>query len=245
MAWPDEAGPATAVVRGPGLRLLPCSLPHSLQGATAAGMRVLAVPSLVCKDTYPSPDPTAPAGVVEVLPSLLAIRPQASAAHRARMRIWPHGVPARIPLERHQVHTRPAAFKAAARPARVPMPHGAYATRYDDATCTPHRLHAMCCSTFYAPILYAPRCIPLPCCIDGRAAPRQVYGLPAFSDVIHEIIPMPDPIRIRGEVVRGFGRGSKVWCGSAPHACMHLPMGGHGGGGGGGGCMHGPQGEPL
>lgn len=35
------------------------------------------------------------------------------------------------------------------------------------------------------------------------------YGLPPFTDLIAETIPLDAVLRIRGEVVRGFGRGSK------------------------------------
>ncbi|MEW5305405.1 MAG: hypothetical protein WDW38_011321 [Sanguina aurantia] len=37
----------------------------------------------------------------------------------------------------------------------------------------------------------------------------QFWGLPPFSDLVHDIIPLDSIIRIRGPVVRGFGRGSK------------------------------------
>lgn len=36
------------------------------------------------------------------------------------------------------------------------------------------------------------------------------YGLPPFSDVVSGVIPLDAPFRIRGTVVKGFGRGSKV-----------------------------------
>jgi hypothetical protein len=60
------------------------------------------------------------------------------------------------------------------------------------------------------------------------------YGLPPFSDVVEGVIPLDAPFRIRGAVVKGFGRGSKArgglaarsgggWArwrqaGAAPHA---------------------------
>lgn len=36
------------------------------------------------------------------------------------------------------------------------------------------------------------------------------YGLPAFSDLVESVIPLDHPFHIRGKVVKGFGRGSKV-----------------------------------
>ena len=38
----------------------------------------------------------------------------------------------------------------------------------------------------------------------------QSLGLPPFIDLVHGVIPMDVPLRIRGTVVKGFGRGSKV-----------------------------------
>ena len=38
----------------------------------------------------------------------------------------------------------------------------------------------------------------------------STFGLPPFGDVIHGVTPMDTPIHIRGTVVKGFGRGSKV-----------------------------------
>ncbi|KXZ54475.1 hypothetical protein GPECTOR_4g540 [Gonium pectorale] len=49
---------------------------HAAQGATAAGMRVVVVPSLVGADAdYGAPDPSAASGLVQLLPSLLAFQP--------------------------------------------------------------------------------------------------------------------------------------------------------------------------
>ena len=89
------------------------ALPQPTQGATAAGMRVAVVPSLVGCADYPPAQPEAAAGVVAVLPSLLAFQP-------------------------------------------------------------------------------------------------EQFGLPPFDDLVHGVIPMCSPIRIKGTVVKGFGRGSKV-----------------------------------
>lgn len=37
------------------------------------------------------------------------------------------------------------------------------------------------------------------------------YGLPPFQDVLaSEVIPLQPPFYIKGRVVKGFGRGSKV-----------------------------------
>ncbi len=55
------------------LLLPPLPLP---QGAAAAGMRVVVVPSLLDASAYDPPNPAARHGVVEHLPSLLAFRPQ-------------------------------------------------------------------------------------------------------------------------------------------------------------------------
>lgn len=38
-----------------------------------------------------------------------------------------------------------------------------------------------------------------------------VYGLPAFHDVVEGVIPMEPVLMLKGTVVKGFGRGSKVW----------------------------------
>lgn len=55
--------------------------PAGVAAATAAGMRVVAVPSILQKggqpsDMYPAPDPAAAAGCVSILPSLLEFRPE-------------------------------------------------------------------------------------------------------------------------------------------------------------------------
>lgn len=55
--------------------------PSGIEAATAAGMRVVAVPSVLAKDgtlprVYPTPDPAAVAGCVAVLPSLYDFQPQ-------------------------------------------------------------------------------------------------------------------------------------------------------------------------
>ena len=42
--------------------------------------------------------------------------------------------------------------------------------------------------------------------------PEQ-YGLPAFGDQICGTVPLEHPWQLRGKVVRGFGRGSKVLAG--------------------------------
>lgn len=60
-------------LRFPALSSLPTA-----QGATAAAMRVVVVPSITGPDCseYPTPDSHASQGVVELLPSLLAFNPQ-------------------------------------------------------------------------------------------------------------------------------------------------------------------------
>lgn len=50
--------------------------PSGVQAATAAGMRVVVVPSLLDTKHYPVPDGTAVTGCVETLPSLLEFRPE-------------------------------------------------------------------------------------------------------------------------------------------------------------------------
>jgi hypothetical protein len=42
------------------------------------------------------------------------------------------------------------------------------------------------------------------------------YGLPAFKDLVASVIPLDNAFYIKGKVVKGFGRGSKVRpsCGS-------------------------------
>jgi riboflavin kinase len=36
------------------------------------------------------------------------------------------------------------------------------------------------------------------------------YGLPPFKDLVKSVIPLDHPFCIKGTVVKGFGRGSKV-----------------------------------
>jgi riboflavin kinase len=36
------------------------------------------------------------------------------------------------------------------------------------------------------------------------------YGLPPFKDLVKSVIPLDHPFYIKGTVVKGFGRGSKV-----------------------------------
>ena len=38
----------------------------------------------------------------------------------------------------------------------------------------------------------------------------EAYGLPAFEDYVHGTVPLEEPWRIKGPVVKGFGRGSRV-----------------------------------
>eukprot|EP00878_Enallax_costatus_P022110 GHUV01023446.1.p1 GENE.GHUV01023446.1~~GHUV01023446.1.p1 ORF type:complete len:346 (+),score=74.28 GHUV01023446.1:1008-2045(+) len=56
--------------------------------------------------------------------------------------------------------------------------------------------------------------------VDGQAGVRQVlpsllafdptvYGLPAFHDLVEGVIPMEPALKLKGTVVKGFGRGSK------------------------------------
>jgi hypothetical protein len=42
-------------------------------------------------------------------------------------------------------------------------------------------------------------------------------GLPPFTDLVAGVIPMAEPLYIKGPVVKGFGRGSKV--GSCAKCC--------------------------
>lgn len=53
--------------------------------------------------------------------------------------------------------------------------------------------HAGCCSV-------------LPSLLDFK--PEQ-YGLPPFEDTIHGVVPLEPVWRLKGKVVKGFGRGSK------------------------------------
>jgi len=54
-------------------------------------------------------------------------------------------------------------------------------------------VHAGCCSV-------------LPSLLDFK--PEQ-YGLPAFEDMINGVVPLEPVWRLKGKVVKGFGRGSK------------------------------------
>lgn len=58
-------------------------------------------------------------------------------------------------------------------------------------------------------------CQVLPSLLDFRP---EVFGLPAFADQIEGTVRLDPAWRLRGTVVRGFGRGSKV-----PSACCHPP----------------------
>ncbi|GAB4824069.1 hypothetical protein N2152v2_011115 [Parachlorella kessleri] len=86
--------------------------PIGVEAAIAAGMRVVAVPSMIDHASFPKPDPGSASGCVSLLPSLLDFRP-------------------------------------------------------------------------------------------------ELYGLPPFEDYVGETIPMQPVWRIKGTVVKGFGRGSK------------------------------------
>mmetsp|Transcript_12713 Transcript_12713/g.38329 ORF Transcript_12713/g.38329 Transcript_12713/m.38329 type:complete len:383 (+) Transcript_12713:77-1225(+) len=67
---------ARALGVAPGDCLVVEDAPTGVQAAAAAGMRVVAVPSLP-KSEYPTPDPDATSGCCQVLPSLLDFRPEA------------------------------------------------------------------------------------------------------------------------------------------------------------------------
>jgi len=49
-------------------------------------------------------------------------------------------------------------------------------------------------------------CSVLPSLLDFK--PEQ-YGLPAFEDMINGVVPLEPVWRLKGKVVKGFGRGSK------------------------------------
>lgn len=55
-------------------------------------------------------------------------------------------------------------------------------------------------------ILHAGCCSVLPSLLDFK--PEQ-YGLPAFEDMISGVVPLEPVWRLKGKVVKGFGRGSK------------------------------------
>ena len=55
-------------------------------------------------------------------------------------------------------------------------------------------------------ILHAGCCSVLPSLLDFK--PEQ-YGLPAFEDMINGVVPLEPVWRLKGKVVKGFGRGSK------------------------------------
>eukprot|EP00878_Enallax_costatus_P034812 GHUV01038681.1.p1 GENE.GHUV01038681.1~~GHUV01038681.1.p1 ORF type:complete len:107 (-),score=8.92 GHUV01038681.1:186-506(-) len=46
-----------------------------------------------------------------------------------------------------------------------------------------------------------------------------VYGLPAFHDLVEGVIPMEPALKLKGTVVKGFGRGSKVCADMALVTC--------------------------
>jgi riboflavin kinase len=50
------------------------------------------------------------------------------------------------------------------------------------------------------------------------------YGLPPFSDVIASVIPVTPVFYIKGTVVKGFGRGSKVCVSQAGGAARLLSV---------------------
>ncbi|EFJ52248.1 hypothetical protein VOLCADRAFT_103251 [Volvox carteri f. nagariensis] len=145
--------------------------PSGVEGATAAGMRVVVVPSLVGTGTgtatneYGAADPSAATGVVEVLPSLLAFSPAA------------YGLPPFTDLLPPPTPAPPAASPSAPRGPEGPL---------DEA--------------------------------DG--APVRIGG--HLGDAV---IPMDRVIRIRGKVVKGFGRGSKVkqWALGGEGADLGIP----------------------
>ncbi len=49
-------------------------------------------------------------------------------------------------------------------------------------------------------------CAILPSLLDFRP---ELYGLPPFDDLVGETVPVQPVWRIRGTVVKGFGRGSR------------------------------------
>jgi riboflavin kinase len=50
-------------------------------------------------------------------------------------------------------------------------------------------------------------CRLLPSLLDVRP---EEYGLPPFDDYVHSTVPLEIPWRLKGPVVKGFGRGSSV-----------------------------------
>ena len=53
----------------------------------------------------------------------------------------------------------------------------------------------------------------MPSLLDFRP---EAYGLPAFQDRVAGAVPLEPPWRIKGTVVKGFGRGSKVRAATLP-----------------------------
>ena len=149
--------------------------PAGVTAAAAAGMRVVAVPSMLQQhggkpsQLYPQPDADAASGCISLLPSLLDFRPEA------------YGLP---PFEGKQ-------------------PAG--------GCC------ASCCWGFCAcgvpPTAEPLHCTAMPAC--QVSVPRPLTSLApclpvlGASDRIGETIPMHPVLRIKGTVVKGFGRGSR------------------------------------
>jgi hypothetical protein len=48
------------------------------------------------------------------------------------------------------------------------------------------------------------------------------YGLPPLGDLVEGVIPLDPVFTISGNVVKGFGRGSKVCGGKSSHTYKHL-----------------------
>ena len=142
--------------------------PAGVTAAAAAGMRVVAVPSMLQQQggkpsqLYPQPDAAAASGCISLLPSLLDFRPEA------------YGLP-------------PFAGK---QPAQMGAAGG------------------LSCLIQAAAALGADACLPA----SGVAAPLPLTlsAAPTLgADLIGETIPMHPVLRIRGTVVKGFGRGSR------------------------------------
>jgi hypothetical protein len=48
------------------------------------------------------------------------------------------------------------------------------------------------------------------------------YGLPAFSDLLAGTVPLDEVWRLKGPVVKGFGRGSRVRLLDSSHPTRHV-----------------------